>query len=300
MATTHSDNNSFLNIDDDLEGVDDFLGDEPNPFEDPNNVIASDDVSKPTPAAPAATPAPVIASDDANTKQGKLGPGLLNYYSRFFQLDTHELQERLVNGISFRPTMDPMKKVGDLEDDSESAAVMDLYGSVWITASVVMSRFIVVGGLQLVINELVQGKKLGSVEEMRKSEFINLIHSIWIFFGYTFGVPFVSWQLLIRDGSWKKGVALGDVHDLISVYGYGNVVWVPVCMIMAGLDRYGSVSGVIRILEWVTLCFGMCKSGFFIYKMVNFGQEESKVSVSLIVMFCFHVVFSLLIKFIIF
>ncbi|CAI4039124.1 hypothetical protein SMKI_07G0950 [Saccharomyces mikatae IFO 1815] len=308
-----SNNSSFLDIDDDLEGVDDF-GNEPNPFDD-STVPDSQNMTNSTTAKASdfyntmgskGESAPlqgqmdppaydkVIGEDDVNdgSRRDELRPGLINYYSRYFQLDLTQFKKRLSAVLTFR------NDYNSEGSDSNS----DLYGAVWITATVVMINFTMSKGLKFIISDVIEGIRSGEDID-RASQFKKLLHSIWLFYGYTFGVPFITMQVLNRDEHSERNRSFKSIPELISVYGYSNLIWIPVCVILNILDMSKHLR-TIQAIQWAIVALGWAQSSYFLNsQMTNSGngaQPDGKFSLSIIVVIALHSLFCLLFRFIIF
>ncbi|EJS43819.1 yip5p [Saccharomyces arboricola H-6] len=310
-----SNNSSFLDIDDDLEGVDDF-GNEPNPFDDAT-VPDSPNMNKPTTGKDGGfystmnnkseSAAPLqgqmdppsydqVIGENPNENSGRdeLRPGLINYYSRYFQLDLTQFKKRLSGVLTFR---------NDHNNSEDSDNEADLYGAVWITATVVMINFTMNGGLTFIINNVIDGIRNGEDID-RASQFKKLLHSIWLFYGYTFGVPFITMQILKRDEHSERNRQFKSIPELISVYGYANLIWIPICVILNILDMSKRLR-TVQAIQWAIVALGWAQSSYFLNSQMlnnnnNDTQESVKSSVSIIVVVTLHALFCLLFRFIIF
>ncbi|EDO15491.1 hypothetical protein Kpol_467p3 [Vanderwaltozyma polyspora DSM 70294] len=294
---------SSFEIDDGLEGVDDFTN-EPNPFDDANRfngdtAIASDRVESDSaiknkqqgqeqePIVPPPSYTEPVRIDQPSSNE-TLPPGLLNYYSRYFQLTTDDFKNRLYDSISFK------NKLQDVEGNAESEEnKTDLYGAIWITATLVMVQYVTKGFIGLIVDDIVQGIKNDTAYD-RKETFLGLIHSIWLFYGYVFIVPFISIQILRRDENTK----FKSVIDLISVYGYANTNWIPIFIIEDILQRFNT-SKIVYIVQWAILAIGSAKTGIHLYKKLDNGSN-SKLSLSTIIILSLHTAFSIAAMFILF
>ncbi|CAI6501044.1 AIS_HP2_G0017670.mRNA.1.CDS.1 [Saccharomyces cerevisiae] len=305
-----SNNSSFLDIDDDLEGVDDF-DNEPNPFDDAT-VPDSPSMNEPTMGKGNAAHSAVdnkgesaplqgqmdppaydqVVGEDASGGPNGLRPGLINYYSRYFQLDPTQFRKRLSAVLTFRN-----------DHNSENANnETDLYGAVWITATVVMINFTMSGGLTFIINEVIGGVR-GDERFDRASQFKKLLHSIWLFYGYTFGVPFITLQVLKRDEHSERNMNFKSVPQLISVYGYANLIWIPICVILNILDLFKHLR-TVQAIQWAIVALGWAQSSYFLNSQMSNNNNETqsggKLSLSVIAVIALHSLFCLLFRFIIF
>ncbi|CAI4461102.1 CRL_G0018730.mRNA.1.CDS.1 [Saccharomyces cerevisiae] len=308
-----SNNSSFLDIDDDLEGVDDF-GNEPNPFDDatvpdsPNmnnstagkgsefyNTTGSKAESAPLQGQmdPPAYDQVIGQNDNDGLGRNGLRPGLINYYSKYFQIDLTQFKKRLSAVLTFR---------NDHNSESNEDNT-DLYGAVWITATVVMINFTMSRGLNFIISDVIEGVKTGEDID-RASQFKKLLHSIWLFYGYTFGVPFITMQVLNRDEHSERNRSFKSVPELISVYGYANLIWIPVCVILNILDMSKRLR-TVQAIQWAIVALGWAQSSYFLNSQISSNnnaetQSNGKFSLSIIVVVALHTLFCLLFRFIIF
>lgn len=290
-----TDSDKLFDIDDGMEGVDDFISD-PNPFEEHANAgygTNSSNVNKDfdqilNDEGPGSAPVkdlppaydssvalePERVAPDNTIPEGKLPPGLLNYYSRYFQLDSAGLKKRIMYPKSFYDNTNDVEEqnfeIGDDEED-EVNLLSDLYGPVWITASAVMAKFVTVGLVELVINGMVWGVSRSVMDDdasllntFWEKQFINLIHSIWLFYAHTFVAP-----LLIFRGfqNHYDGLKMKTRYEIISIYGYSNLVWVSISVLLGVLEGYSQpVPKTTKWLEFIIFGIGIIPVYFYILR----------------------------------
>ncbi|CCE64265.1 hypothetical protein TPHA_0H00550 [Tetrapisispora phaffii CBS 4417] len=308
---TERHNNSF-EIDDDLDGVDDFTNDN-NPFETvrnskiTNNNISSDriendsdfdiEVPKVLDPEPISNIPPLLYDQvrvDEQDQNDELPPGFLNYYSKYFQLSDQEFKRRLYNAARFTKSEEIIPD-SESNNDNNSNKQTDLYAAIWVTASVIMVQFFTNNLFNLILNDIAQGIK-STTNIDRKDVYSNLLHSIWLFFGYTFIVPFISYQILKKDENTK----FKSTIDLISVYGYSNLNWIPILFAENVLSKFGA-SLYVLIIKWVFFPFGLFKSALYLfYATQNNNNSTSRFPLSVIIILSIHVLFSSLMMFILF
>lgn len=315
MSTDHieRDNISF-EIDDGLDGVDDFVIDD----EDDRLTADVDDVQTTAPtytttdpfgdeSATISTPPSYEASagpdisnatiqnDVNNDNNNNNGKGFLNYYSRYFQLNTQEFKQNLYKSILFQKS----GSYQDLEGGNNNKNT-DLYGPIWITATVVMVKFVTMGFINIIVNDIIEGKKLEN-DENRNKEFLKLIHSIWLFYGYIFLIPLVIYYISNKFFEFFK---------IVEIYGYCNINWVPIIIILDLFDELRSVNNkIFLILEYIVFVIGGVKTCLNIIINLNLlnnnnNNENSSESndaknknVTLMVVLVFHVMFCILFRF---
>ncbi|KAL3232829.1 Protein YIP5 [Nakaseomyces bracarensis] len=326
----------LFDIDDGMEGVDDFITD-PNPFEEQvhsgygtnaannNNsdqILGDVDIGNKVKDLPPTYDSslqvePERVAADSTIPQGKLPPGLLNYYSRYFQLDSAGLKKRIMYPKSFYENRNDVEEqnfeIGD-EDDDDVNLLSDLYGPVWITASAVMAKFVTVGIVEMIKNGIILGVSRSSMGDETflpnsfwEKQFISLIHSIWLFYAHTFVTP-----LLIFKGfqNHYDGLKMKSRYEIISIYGYSNLVWVTVGLFLGVLEGYTQpVAKYTKWIEFIIFGVGIIPVYFYILresmyriegKVVDFVQLFKEVyKVPFVVVLFLLVVFWLIYGFLI-
>lgn len=269
MSVDHggSRRDSFLEFDDGLEGVDDFTS-EPNPFDD----VVSDDVPKKgnppkyeglsdtatlPPGYEEAAPIPAAAAP-----RGALPPGLLNFLSQFFQLSDQDLKNNLYDSLSFKlsPEVDQENR-GELESNP------DLYGPVWIFATVVATNFV---GSQ-VFSVILYGLILGTQDHEDTFGGGRLIHSFWLYLVYMFFIPAIIAKTYLHR---KNSIA-----ELISTYGYSTLVWIPLGLL---IDLFQALHPafpgfVLPIIKWVLVALAFAKSSQCLYRRMNTADVSDQL-----------------------
>lgn len=226
---------------DGLEGVDDF---DVNPFEEALPDTPLEEVP-PEPLSnlePKNIPNPAEGGEEARP----LAPGLLNYYSRYFQLTTTDFKQRALGSLSLRNEAPPP----------------DLYGPIWVTASVVMSRFLASGALALLIDGIIKGV----MPEIRNSshQSWNLVHSAWLFYAYTFLTPLIAQKILSTS-----------FIPLVSIYGYSNITWIIGCLLLSVVDEFRRLGKgfIITVIEWVIVALIALKRSLSLYNEMEAGRK---------------------------
>lgn len=301
-----SDSDRLFDIDDGMDGVDDFIS-EPNPFEEHANTshnkygsgtgdnIMGDESGKTVNDLPSAydntislEPQRVAPDRDGSIPQGKLPPGLLNYYSRYFQLSNEGLKKRIMHPRSFyQDSRDPEEQNFEIddEDEDEASVLSDLYGPVWITATAVMAKFVVVTLVEIVKDGLVLGVPRQAAEDgsylpstFWEKQFVNLIHSIWLYYAHTFISP-----LLIYRGfqNHYDGMKMKSRYELISIYGYSNLIWVSISVILGVLEGFSQpVARSTKWLEFIIFGLGLIPVFFYILRESMYRIQNKVVPTS--------------------
>lgn len=261
---------SFLEFDDGLEGADDFTT-EPNPFDD----VVSDDMSKKgkPPGYEGTTdtatlppgydeainePAPTASQPRRET----LPPGLLNYLSQYFQLNDQELKTNLYDSLKFKLTQET-----DQENRGDLDTKPDLYGPVWIFATIVAANFV---GSKLFA--VILGGIFAGVRDTTDTFGGNrLIHSFWLYLTYSFFIPAIIAKMYLHR---KESIA-----ELISAFGYSTLVWIPVGLIIDLIQTLHSAMPiyVLSIVKWVLVALAFAKSSQFLYRKMNTEDSSDQL-----------------------
>lgn len=278
-------------FDDGLEGVDNFES-EPNPFEDPDLVVPEVEGESYGATTRDTDPVPVpVIETDAPKKKNELPPGLLNYYSQYFQLTFEDFKKTFLRALS--PTV--------FENNSAEESP-DLYGALWVTAAVVLTRYTLATFTDIFVTELIHGQALGGHKnsdnlgetwsDSRVQRFVQLVYSLWIFYGYTFVAPLICHHFVLKG---SRSAVLGTATQLISVYGYTNGIWLPIFVLVGVMSHWGTHMGIVRILELALVAIGGIYSGYSIYVRVK-GPDPQPAHV-LPAVFSMHTLFCALIAF---
>lgn len=261
---------SFLDIDDGLAGADDFTS-EPNPFED---AVSSDipgqgkaggyKAINDTETLPPGYDE-VIGEQAAPTAQpprDALPPGLLNYLSQFFQLNDQELKSHLYDTLKFKltPETDQESRVG-------IEAKPDLYGPLWIFATLVAANFVGSKFFTVVLGGIIVG------EEDRSPVFggARLGHSFWLYLTYNFLIPTIIAKMYLHR---KDSIA-----ELISTYGYSTLVWIPLGLLIDLIQTLHMEIPrlVLSIIKWVLVALAFAKSSHYLYRKMNTDNENDQL-----------------------
>ncbi|KAJ6256953.1 hypothetical protein Dda_7836 [Drechslerella dactyloides] len=204
----------------------------------------------------------------AGQPAGKRYLWTLSFYAQFFNVDTPEVLRRCWAALF------PKSNFLDVLEGNP-----DLYGPVWIASTVVLMLF-----LTSTLAEYF-AKVHGEDGERFKYNFKSLTGAAGLVYGYTAFVPLGLWGVLKWYGSDSA-----NLLECLSLYGYANVVWVPVSI--------ASVSPV-QILNWVFCAVGLTISAMFLsrnlYPVIS-GIEAQTSKIVLGVMLALHGGFALAIK----
>ncbi|KAL9118669.1 MAG: hypothetical protein Q9187_004782 [Circinaria calcarea] len=193
----------------------------------------------------------------------------LSFYAQFFDVDTAEVLRRC------RTALYPRANFLDVLDGNP-----DLYGPFWIATTVTFILFITG-----TISQYLASKG----EDHFGYSFRLLSGASGLVYGYTGVIPVVLWGLLKWFGS--EGA---NVLECWALYGYANLIWIPVALISWS---------PITILNLVFVGVGLGVSGLFLvrnlYPVVSaVDQKTSKVL--LIVVMALHAGYAIAIAFLFF
>ncbi|QLQ79233.1 hypothetical protein HG537_0B05800 [Torulaspora globosa] len=277
-ATSHNRRDSFTELDDGLEGVDDFTN-EPNPFDD---VISDDYETKKKPPGygnvvdTASLPPgyeetmevpqrPAEGPSSTQTTAGTLPPGLFNYLSQFFELDDQELKKRLWNAIAFK-----IEPLDDLENRGPDDAKPDLYSPVWIFGTIVMTNFIGSQFFNVIVNGVISGVYWQD-DSNKVFGGARFMHSFWLYLIYGFFIPLVIAKTYLR----RKD----SVVELISTFGYSLLVWIPIGLLIDFSNAFQTVlpKYVLSLIKWLFVAIAFIKSSLFLYRKMNTSDESDQL-----------------------
>lgn len=156
----------------------------------------------------------------------------LSFYAQFFDVDTSEVLRRCTSALY------PRSPFLDVLDGNP-----DLYGPFWIATTVVFILFLT-GTISRYLSD--------NDKPHFAYDFRLLSGAGGLIYGYTGFIPVALWGLLRWFGA-------GDSASLIecwSLYGYANVIWIPVALISWS---------PIAVLNWVFVGVGFAMSvGFLV------------------------------------
>ncbi|QEU58874.1 Yip5 [Kluyveromyces lactis] len=199
--------------------------------------------------------------------------------SPYFQVDETTLKQKLITALK----LGELKSLKDPE--SQADAQLDLYSTVWITATVIMVLFLSYSG-KSVIGSLITN----SFSDV--TDFQIMINCLFLFYIYVLGVPILAF--LLCKFVFKEPF---DVITAIDTYGVSNIVWVPIGFISVVTGLVGPFENII---EWVLVAIGGAYSGGIIYiQLKNIVTELQNGRILLLAMIGVHILFTFLVRWII-
>ncbi|KAF3908211.1 hypothetical protein AA313_de0203045 [Arthrobotrys entomopaga] len=209
------------------------------------------------------------ADNNGPTPTGKRYLWTLSFYAQFFNVDTNEVARRCFAALF------PKSNFLDVLEGNP-----DLYGPVWIASTVVLMLFLTSTLAGYFTNLKGDGEGPGF-----RYNFASLTGAAGLVYGYTAIVPAALWGVLKWYGSDSA-----NLLECLSLYGYANVIWVPVSI--------ASVSP-IQILNWVFCAVGLGVSATFLFRNlypVISGIDAQTSKIVLVIMLILHSGFALAIK----
>ncbi|PVH20995.1 hypothetical protein CXQ85_004511 [Candidozyma haemuli] len=187
----------------------------------------------------------------------------VGFYSRYFDINTEEFFGKI------KLALDPFQKTSVLasqNDENGNQETTELYGAIWVTATLIFLVFVSSTGANLVSHWLYLGDENGGKYEY---EFDRLTVSMSLFYGYIALVPlalygFTSW--------WLKFADRLSLTRLVSIYGYANVLWVPLTVINFVLVVFVSSKKhkvLLNVFEWVSVLLSGAVTGLSIILKVK-------------------------------
>ena len=247
--------------------------------------------SAPALASTSPTPSPAPAS--YSIPQPKLkktyegGLISLNYYRQYFDLNTAQFFKNCISSMNpiSKPSADEFNEVGDL------------YGSVWITASLIFLLFFCNS-----FASLLSGWFLGiDLQTLNINYFKMIVSSINLLYGYSILTPLVLYLLL---KFYYKTLFLVPLTKLISIYSYANLLWTPAVLLSIFRGLLVNHNTLDAVLKWSCILVGALMSGCsIIYKLKVyfssiFGEEDKKSMYILLALLTLaHLGFTLGVKF---
>ena len=205
------------------------------------------------------------------------GPFSLNYYRRYFDISTLDFFKSCYRSLN------PLSKL----DSYEFQEVGDLYGPIWVTATLIFLLFFCNSFAEL-LSSLGHSKDDKDVV-IHVNYFKIILSSINLLYGYTFLVPTVLWAVL---KFYLKVANLAPLTRLISIYAYANLLWVPAAVLSIFRGLLSSHHFLDGCLKWGCILLGCVLSGcsilvklnqYFHIVFSNENAEEQKKHILLLI-----------------
>ncbi|MCJ1313477.1 hypothetical protein MMC25_007155 [Agyrium rufum] len=260
-------------------------------FESPNSRS-----NKPGPAPPSSSSNP-FSAPSTSTFSRKSYLWSLTFYAQFFDVDTSTVLARCLRALNPHPLSLSFRNYNgggggaganflDTLDGNP-----DLYGPFWIATTVVFILF-----LTGTVSQYLAWKG----EAHFAYDFTLLSGAAGIVYGYTFVIPFGLWAVLKWFGGQGNpplgggGPSTGEsvsLMELWALYGYANLIWVPVALISWS---------PFPALNYVFVGVGFAISALFLVRNLwpAMGATEAKISRVLVIgVIVLHAALAVAIKF---
>lgn len=222
------------------------------------------------------------------------------FYRKYFQLDTSTFVAKVQDALRFFKAVDILEGAANDTDN-------ELYGFIWITGTLIILMFISSTGSNL-LSAWLHGK---TGDDKYRFTFDLLTLSASLFYGYNFLCPLILYLSTTYILKFPQRLSL---TQLISIYGYTNVLWFPITLvnflIVLTVDN-SKHHVVLNVIEWffvlvsgaVTGASNLLKTTLVIKKNCFILAENSTaVNASnlhfriMVVLAVAHFIFTLLVK----
>lgn len=214
-------------------------------------------------------------------------PFSLHFYRKYFQLNTIDFFSQCAAAFN------PIGKLSDAQMNSTG----DLYGPVWITATIVWCLFFS-NTLSDILNVYMTGK------DINQNYTGLLLRAINLLYGYILLVPLLF--IAVTRFVYKIPQII-CYSRLVSIYGYANVIWGPASLFAVLRAVFPGHPKLSMILKWFVILLGGVFSGLNIssklYHYLNDVAfvEDQKSSLLLISGVIFlHLCFTIIVKIVFF
>ncbi|KAL9050538.1 MAG: hypothetical protein Q9162_006565 [Coniocarpon cinnabarinum] len=193
----------------------------------------------------------------------------ISFYAQFFDVDTNDVLKRCAASVF------PRSNFLDVLEGNP-----DLYGPFWIATTVVVILF-----LTGTMSKSLAGKDMAH----SGYDFKLLSGAAGLVYGYTAVIPSLLWGALKYSGS-----EAASLLETLSLYGYANLIWIPVALI-----SWSNIS----ILNYVFVGIGFVLSCLFLVRnlwpVIN-STPKQRAKILLIVVVVLHFGLAVAIKFLFF
>ncbi|AET40516.1 uncharacterized protein Ecym_6123 [Eremothecium cymbalariae DBVPG len=197
--------------------------------------------------------------------------GLFNALAPYYQITSEQLYHKIATSVMFG-------KVHSAELGPN--ANIEVYSTIWVIISVVVSLYISYGGKQLV-EHMIAGSKISD----DKGTYTVLLGVFFLFTGYVVAVPLILKAVV----TYVFNENLGAV-ELIQWYGLSCVVWIPLALVSVLTSLLPK--GWNALVEWLLTAVGGAYGFGIIYKQIQDDLNElSKKQAVSIAMVVLHFVF---------
>ncbi|KAJ1656566.1 hypothetical protein IWQ61_003878 [Dispira simplex] len=190
----------------------------------------------------------------AQQTQGQPSLWQVEYYAGYFNVDTNEVLERMVQSVI--PTKNFLDTI---------AANPDLYGPFWIVTTVIFTMFVTSSLAQSIIAYLHGAKRV--------YDFTTLSFAVFTVYPYVGAASVGVWATTKYFGCQPS------LMEIFSVYGYSFTVWIPIavaCVVPSDLVRW-----ILTLVAFVSSAFFICRNILYIVARSNATVHKALVLVVL-------------------
>lgn len=259
-----------LNIDDPFDETDDIII-EPDT---PPQLTTSKPIHTENPFQDLPLPqTPLQQHTDSLTKSFEGGYFSLNHYRQYFNIDTNEFIDNC------KSSLNPLAKLPN-DDNYESPG--DLYGAVWITATLLFLLFFCNSLAELLSSWF---SITNPDDSIKINYFKMLVSSINLLYGYIIIIPTLLYLII---AFYLKISPLMSLTKFISIYAYTNLLWIPAALLSIFRGFLINHNGMDSILKWTCIAIGALLSGCSImiklkdYFDNSFSEENEKEKITLL------------------
>lgn len=227
----------------------------------------------------------------------------MSFYSQFFDINTEEFLGKIILALN------PFNNASVVATQSEEGPT-ELYGFIWINATLVFLMFVSATGSNLIAQWL----HASDTTEKYEYNFQLLTLSISIFYGYTVLVPALLFVVTTWFLHFTQRLSL---TRLISIYSYANVLWIPTTaanVILAVFVSKATHHVILNVAQWALVGVSALLSGLSIILKVRpiiiqnslaatgteEGPKQQNHQILLLALVVAHLAFAVVIKFLFF
>lgn len=177
----------------------------------------------------------------------------MSFYTRFFDVNTEDFFGKLL--LALNPFSHASVMASQADDEST-----ELYGFIWINATLVFLMFVSATGSNL----LAQWLHSGDDTKTYTYNFGLLTASVSIFYGYTVLIPTILYAVTTFVMHFQDRLSL---TRLISIYSYANVLWIPPTaanIVLAVFISKLKHHVLLNALQWLLVMVSAVASGLSI------------------------------------
>lgn len=223
----------------------------------------------------------------------------MGFYQQFFDVNTEDFFGKI------RLALNPFNNASVVATQDEDEPT-ELYGFIWITATLIFLMFVSSTGSNLLSHWLHSGKD----DTKYEYDFELLTLLMLLFYGYTVVVPALLYVITTWVMKFQHRLSLSR---LISIYSYANVLWFPITAANFVLVVFVSNKKhhkLLNLLEWMIVAGSGAVTGLSIMLKVRpillknslemdldgSGEGKKKYLVLLFSLVFVHVLFTVLVK----